>query len=424
MVNGKTQEYAVGPRRRTLTVAIASFALVMMLIFADARADGQSPADGKRVALVIGIGDYAAAAKLTNPPNDAKLIATKLMAAGFKLVGDGPALNLSRDGFEHALNDFSAMAAELDVALFYYAGHGMELLATNWLLPVTADPKKPSDLPGQAIDLADVMKRMERSGAKFKLLLLDACRNNPFAMLGVRSASGGGLMRIDAPDGTLISYATKPGSVAQDGSGADSPYSSALAMLLSQPGIPVLSMFNQLGVAVKHLTGDTQQPWMSASPIEKEFMFVPVSATAGMQNDGLGSSLFPPEFDARAKAPAQGGSETRDADTMPQVWDYIDTTMQLPHDVDLFSEPADGASTLTMLKAGRLGVCRRLDCRESVGRDPAIRHRGRIRPCIETSGNQQFRRAVATGSGLRAKTRLYASAGSAAALDRRTPDRP
>jgi hypothetical protein len=348
------REYAVGLIRRTLTAAIASTVIAITLFLADARADGQS-INGKRVALVIGIGDYAATTKLANPPNDAKLIATRLKAAGFQLVGDGPALNLTRDGFEHVLNDFSALAADSDVALFYYAGHGMELLSTNWLLPVTAAPKKQTDLPGQAVDLADVMKRMERSGAKFKLVLLDACRDNPFAMLGVRGG-GGGLMRVDAPDGTLISYATKPGSVAQDGDGADSPYSTALAMLLGQPGVPVLSMFNQLGVAVKHMTGDNQQPWMSASPLEKEFMFVPANAIAGMKDDALGLSLGPSAAD---RPRAQVGGETRDAgdasaaaDTMPQVWDYIDTTMQLQHDVDLFALPEDGASALTMLRAG------------------------------------------------------------------------
>jgi hypothetical protein len=349
-------------KKLILAVAILGPVVLGMTVPCGAHAapeDGSTADGGKRVAIVIGIGDYKFAPKLTNPPNDARLIAARLASSGFKLVGGGALVNLDRNDFANALNDFSAMAAGADVALFYYAGHGMQLLDTNWLLPVSANPEKPTDLAYQAIDIGDVLTRLDRSAAKFKLVLLDACRNNPFLGVGMRGSSGAGLMRVDAPDGTLISYATKPGHVAQDGTGQDSPYTAALATIMAQPDVPVLSMFNQLGVAVKRATDGGQEPWFSTSPIEKEFVFtsLPAPSTPAQVPAAITPSLQPNPGPGPAGAKTDGPSQPRQDIPAAEhvdirVFEWIDQERNIPRDADLFAEPIGGAPRVTSLKAG------------------------------------------------------------------------
>jgi len=113
---------------------------------------------------------------------------------------------------------------------------------------------------------------MEGSGTKLNVVMLDACRNNPFGGRGLR-ASSSGLAQMQAPEGTLISYATQPGNVAQDGSDGDSPYTKALAEIIRRPGLDIFQTFNQVGLTVKRNTGGAQQPWVSSSPIEGTFFF-------------------------------------------------------------------------------------------------------------------------------------------------------
>src|SRR5262245_34581963 len=117
-----------------------------------------------------------------------------------------------------------------------------------------------------------VLRQMEGAGTQLNLLILDACRNNPLAGRGVR-ATGGGLAQVQAPEGTLISYATQPGNVAQDGTDGHSPYTKALARALSTPGLDVFAVFNETGLAVKKRTGGVQQPYVTSSPREGKFCF-------------------------------------------------------------------------------------------------------------------------------------------------------
>jgi len=118
-----------------------------------------------------------------------------------------------------------------------------------------------------------VLHQMEDSGAKLKVVILDACRNNPFGGRGLRDASGG-LAQMRAPEGTLISYATQPGNVARDGdAGGDSPYTLALAQAMTTSGMDVLEMFNEVGVLVDGSTTGQQQPWVASSPIKGKFYF-------------------------------------------------------------------------------------------------------------------------------------------------------
>src|SRR5260221_581344 len=132
------------------------------------------------------------------------------------------------------------------------------------------------------VDINLVLRQMQGSGTRLNLVILDACRNNPFGARGLR-ASDGGLAQMRAPEGTLISYATQPGNVALDGSGGNSPYTKALASTIKQSGLDVFQTFNRVGLAVKRDTGGSQQPWVSSSPIDGTFYFVAPSASASPQ---------------------------------------------------------------------------------------------------------------------------------------------
>jgi TPR repeat protein len=226
----------------------------------------------KRVALVIGNSAYRSVSRLDNPANDAKLMADTLHGLGFTLVGGGAQLDLSKAQFESALQKFGDQAQGADVDLFYYAGHGVQVRGKNFLAPVEASLTKEADIFVQLVDAEAVLSQMEGSGAKLNLVILDACRNNPFSGGRVRAIAGG-LAQMQAPEGTLISYATQPGNVAQDGADGDSPYTKALVQTIREPGVGLFDVFNEVGLSVKRATGGAQQPWVSSSPIEGGFYF-------------------------------------------------------------------------------------------------------------------------------------------------------
>jgi len=228
--------------------------------------------EGRRVALVIGNGLYRNVTRLDNPSNDANLLAVTLSALGFSLVGGGAQINLDKYAFDHAIRSFSNQIEGADVALFFYAGHGVQVRGSNYLVPVDANPTRDADVDFQMEDVNLVLRQMEVSGTKLNIVVLDACRNNPFLGRGVRTTSRG-LAQVQAPEGTLISYATQPGNVAQDGNDGNSPYSKALAETIRRPGLDIFQMFNEVGLTVKRATGGAQQPWYSSSPIDGTYYF-------------------------------------------------------------------------------------------------------------------------------------------------------
>jgi hypothetical protein len=229
--------------------------------------------EGKRVALVVGNGGYKNVAKLDNTLTDAKLIATTLKKLGFEVIGGGAQTDLDRVAFVKAIASFGDKLEGSAVGVFYYAGHGIQMQGSNFLVPIDANPSKPSDADIQLVDAQLVLHQMEDSGAKLKVVILDACRNNPFGGRGLRD-TGGGLAQMRTPEGTLISYATQPGNVAQDGTaGGDSPYTTALAKSMTQRGMDVLQMFNDVGLQVDGATGGSQEPWVASSPIRGRFYF-------------------------------------------------------------------------------------------------------------------------------------------------------
>ncbi|GEM_PF-5240635 len=236
-------------------------------------AAGSAQPPGRRVALVIGNASYKQLGRLDNTARDAMLIATTLKGLGFEIIGDQAQLDLDRFRFVEVVVNFGNKLAGADVGIFYFAGHGVQIRNENFLVPVDANPGKPSDADTQLVSAQMILRQMEDSGAKLKVVLLDACRNNPLGAASFRD-SAGGLAQMRAPQGTLISYATQPGNTARDGEpGGDSPYTLALSQALQMKGVDVLRMFNNVGVLVANSTGHTQQPWIEHSPIQGEYYF-------------------------------------------------------------------------------------------------------------------------------------------------------
>jgi uncharacterized caspase-like protein len=222
--------------------------------------------------LLIGNGKYEYVQHLENPVNDAHLMAGTLRGLGFTLVGGDAQVDLDRPAFEHAVQAFGNQLRGAAVAVFYYAGHGLQVNGENYLVPISANPTRQSDVALEMISAQVVLIQMQDGGAKLNIVMLDACRNNPF---GVRDTRGitGGLAQMQAPEGTVISYATQPGNVATDGQGMDSPYTEALAKAIQEPGLDIFRVFNEIGVLVKKKTAGAQQPWIAISPIEGDFYF-------------------------------------------------------------------------------------------------------------------------------------------------------
>jgi hypothetical protein len=262
---------------------VGRLGLLALLAASMALLSSEPAAAEKRVALVIGNSAYKNVTPLDNPAKDAQLMAETLTGIGFTLIGGRAQIDLDKTAMDNAVQEFGRQVIGADVALFYYAGHGVQVAGSNYLVPVGANPTREADVDFQMVDANLVLRQMQGSGTRLNLVILDACRNNPFGLRGLRG-SDGGLAQMRAPDGTLISYATQPGNVAQDGTDGHSPYTKALAATLKQPGLDIFQTFNQVGLAVKRATGGAQQPWVSSSPIDGTFYFVAPSAqTAAAQ---------------------------------------------------------------------------------------------------------------------------------------------
>ena len=237
------------------------------------------PARAERVALVIGNGDYEHIPDLANPANDARVIADTLRLTGFTVL---EASDADRMGMEQAIRQFGAEARNAEAALFFYAGHGLQYGDRNYLLPVGATADEPADLRYEAVPLDLVMAELDEAAADVSLVILDACRDNPLVTrladrataLGRSGETGRGLAVVRGAAGTLIAYATAPGDLALDGDGQNSPFTTALAEWLPQPGMEVGLMFRKVREAVIESTGGSQVPWVEEA-ILGEFYFVP-----------------------------------------------------------------------------------------------------------------------------------------------------
>ena len=219
----------------------------------------------KRVAFVVGNGAYRNVTPLPNPAMDAKAMARMLRNVGFDVV---EGTNLTRDKMTEKLLEFGKKAEGADVALFFYAGHGIALNGTNYLLPVDADIKSEMDVKlGSAINV-DVTLEQTMADAKVKLVFLDACRDNPFAAKikssnATRSVSvQSGLAEMKSGEGTLIAFATGPGQTALDGeAGTDSPFTRALIGNIAAPGVEIQQAMTKVRAQVNEETNKGQLPW-------------------------------------------------------------------------------------------------------------------------------------------------------------------
>ncbi len=227
----------------------------------------------ERIALVIGNAAYRND-PLDNPVNDARLVAQSLKQSGFAVAVHE---NLDRRGLISALGDFSSRLGENTIAVLYYAGHGLQLRDRNYLIPVDAAIRSEDEIPLAGVDLGFLLGRMATARSRINIVILDACRNNPFS--GKSGPSAQGLAQMDAPVGTLLAYATAPGKLAADGSGANSLYATHLARHLLSPGLPVEHVFKRVREAVVRDTRELQVPWESSS-LQGEFAFIPGAAVA------------------------------------------------------------------------------------------------------------------------------------------------
>ena len=281
-------------------MSVRQIAALGMFVIAGLAAGGPALAD-KKVALVIGNGAYAEA-PLKNPPSDARAIAATLRRQGFDVILKE---NATKAQMNEVVADFGEKLTEGDTALFFYAGHGMQVQGRNYLIPTDAKISSEQRVRLETLDVEAVLDQMSAARARVSMVILDACRNNPFERR-FRSA-GGGLAQINAPEGTMIAYATSPGKVAADGEGANGLYTQELLKALAQPGLKVEDVFKQVRIGVTRASNGGQVPW-EASSLTGDFYFQPVAASAAV---------------APAAAPAIVAAPGPSVDREGMFWDTV-----------------------------------------------------------------------------------------------------
>ena len=238
-----------------------------------------SPTAERRTALVIGNSAYAES-PLANPANDATDIANALQQMGFAVT---PLLNADLRRMRDAIETFSKQLRPGVVGLFYFAGHELQVKGENYLVPIGARIARDQDVEFEAVHVGRVLGAMEAAENGVNIIILDACRNNPFAR-SVRSYQPG-LAVAQAITGSLIAYATAPGSVAADGAGRNGVYTSHLLQNMRIPGVPIEQVFKNVRIGVMKETRNKQTPWESSSLTRECRVYTLSSARAGQSND-------------------------------------------------------------------------------------------------------------------------------------------
>ncbi len=242
----------------------------------------------KRIALVIGNGVYASAPTLKNPPNDARDMAATLTALGFD-VSSG--VNVGQREMKRLIREFGQKLKGGGSGLFYYAGHGVQSKGRNYLIPIDAEIQSEAEVEDSGVDVGLVLNYMDEAQNGLNIVILDACRNNPFGR-SFRSAAEG-LAQVDAPTGTLIAYATAPGRVASDGTGQNGLYTSELLKQMRVPSVSVTDMFMRVRAEVMKQTGNKQVPW-EASSLVGAFYFSGNSASSNTLTGNDKTTTPPP----------------------------------------------------------------------------------------------------------------------------------
>ncbi len=230
----------------------------------------------QRIALVIGNSKYQNTVQLANPGNDTRAVAQLLNSAGFEVIS---ATDLSHNQMIQAVQAFSGRIAGRGpntVAMVYYAGHGVQLAGENYLVPVDAKVSSEPDLVNGSLRLVDVMATLEAIPSRMRIVILDACRNNPFPAL---NEAGRGLAIVDAPKGSIVAYSTAPGTEALDGTGDHSPFTAAFLRLANEKNLPIEQLFKRIRLDVGNSTDGQQTPWESSS-LTSDFYFFGDTAVA------------------------------------------------------------------------------------------------------------------------------------------------
>jgi uncharacterized caspase-like protein len=251
--------------------------LILLVIAAPLRAQ-------ERIALIMGNSNYAAVSPLDNPANDARLMADTLDRLGFSVT---LLLDASQNEMKRGISQFGRSLRDAGsdaTGLFYYAGHGVQSFGTNYLLPVDVSVNDPADLDLVAVEAQSVLRQMYSARNKTNIVILDACRNNPFS--DIPEFNDNGLAEMQAPTGTFLAYATAPGGVALDGLEGNSPFTQAVARLMPEPGLPIEQMFKQVRVEVIGKTGGAQTPW-DASSLTSDFTFAEAAALSASEMEAL-----------------------------------------------------------------------------------------------------------------------------------------
>jgi Caspase domain len=272
-------------RRNALRAAIGTAALFAPLPYAwvwaqDSKEGALKLLKAPKVALVVGNGKYKDAPELKNAPNDAKAIADTLKGAGFAVT---MLLETGREALIQAIRDYvNGMEKQKAVGLFYFAGHGVQLEWRNYMLPIDAVIDKIEDVAKQSVDVARLMEGLTKAANPMNVIILDACRENPFGES--KKVAQKGLSQMDAPVQTLLAYATSPGNVASDGDGANGLYTENLLREMKVPEAKIEDVFKRVRLAVRRTSKGAQIPWESTS-LEDDFWFHPPKELKKLSED-------------------------------------------------------------------------------------------------------------------------------------------
>ncbi|MGA3208621.1 MAG: SUMF1/EgtB/PvdO family nonheme iron enzyme [Syntrophales bacterium] len=260
--------------------SLARKCIIGAIIFLVINIQNVLAADEQRLALVIGNAVYSFS-PLKNPVNDASDIASSLHRLGFKVTLKK---NVNLKEMEDAIQDFGNSLKRGGVGLFYFAGHGLQVNGINYLIPIGAKINKEADAKYEAVDAGRILDEMANAANGFNIVILDACRDNPFGR-NFRSMNRGLAIVSSAPKGTYISYSTSPGQVAQDGEERNSPFASALIQYMKEPSLSIEQVFKNVRHRLGQETNGKQVPW-ELSSLEGDFYFVPSNARrSGQERD-------------------------------------------------------------------------------------------------------------------------------------------
>ena len=292
--------------KTTLTISILTLSLLLILP-AFAQNDRGIKIQSNRFALVIGNGAYNSA-PLKNTINDAEDMTKNLRQLGFKVILQK---NVDQRKMEDAIRYFGKQLRDGGVGLFYFAGHGMQVNGRNYLIPIDARIESESDIKYEAVDAGRVLGKMEDAGNQLNIVILDACRNNPFARSFRMEQKG--LARMDAPTGSLIAYSTAPGEVAADGTEKNGIFTKHLIRHMKTPNLPIEQVLKRVRIDVANETNERQIPWESSS-LMGDFYFKAEKSIASFEKK------YKPEAPPKSSSDTQVASISDDNQRKIEPW--------------------------------------------------------------------------------------------------------